>query len=336
MRLIEINKIAEASEKISALVRTTECQKSNYFSNLFNTNIFYKREDQQIIKSFKIRGAYNKILSLENSDLNKGLVCASAGNHAQGFALSCSHLNKKGTVFIPRSAPQLKIERVSQFGGKFIDINIHGLNFYDAYDEAKIFTKNNDMVFIHPFDDMKVIEGQATLFLEMINQVDFNIDYLFVPIGGGGLLSGALNVFKQLSRSTKIVGVQVKGAPAMKKSLELNKLISLTDVDNFVDGAVVRKVGKLTYDYCKNYLDEIVIVDEGEICHNILLLSRNEEIIAEPAGAMSIAALRKYKNKIKNKNIMCLICGGNNDPKRLPEIEKRSEEWLDKVKNETN
>ena len=210
MRLIEINKIAEASEKISALVRTTECQKSNYFSNLFNTNIFYKREDQQIIKSFKIRGAYNKILSLENSDLNKGLVCASAGNHAQGFALSCSHLNKKGTVFIPRSAPQLKIERVSQFGGKFIDINIHGLNFYDAYDEAKIFTKNNDMVFIHPFDDMKVIEGQATLFLEMINQVDFNIDYLFVPIGGGGLLSGALNVFKQLSRSTKIVGVQVK------------------------------------------------------------------------------------------------------------------------------
>ena len=187
-----------------------------------------------------------------------------------------------------------------------------------------------------PFDDMKVIEGQATLFLEMINQVDFNIDYLFVPIGGGGLLSGALNVFKQLSRSTKIVGVQVKGAPAMKKSLELNKLISLTNVDNFVDGAVVRKVGKLTYDYCKNYLDEIVIVDEGEICHNILLLSQNEKIIAEPAGAMSIAALRKYKNKIKNKNIMCLICGGNNDPKRLPEIEKRSEEWLDKVKNETN
>ena len=188
------------------------------------------------------------------------------------------------------------------------------------------------MVFIHPFDDMKVIEGQATLFLEMIHQVDFNIDYLFVPIGGGGLLSGALNVFKQLSRSTKIVGVQVKGAPAMKKSLEAKKLISLNDVDNFVDGAVVRKVGKLTYDFCKNYLDEIVIVDEGEICHNILLLSQNEKIIAEPAGAMSIAALRKYKNKIKNKNIMCLICGGNNDPKRLPEIEKRSQEWLYKMK----
>ena len=331
MRLIEINKIAEASEKISALVRETECQKSNYFSKLFNTNVFYKREDQQKIKSFKIRGAYNKILSLDNNDLNKGLVCASAGNHAQGFALSCNYLNKRGTVFIPKSAPQLKIDRVSQFGGKFIDINIHGLNFYDAYDEAKIFTKKN-MVFIHPFDDIKVIEGQATLFLEMINQVNFNIDYLFVPIGGGGLLSGAINVFKQLSKSTKIVGVQVKGAPAMKKSLEAHKLISLNDVDNFVDGAVVRKVGKITFDFCNNFLDEIVVVDEGEICHNIVLLSQNEKIIAEPAGAMSIAALRKYKNKIKNKNIMCLICGGNNDPKRLPEIEKRSQDWLERMK----
>jgi len=332
MRLIEINKIAEASEKISALVRATECQKSNYFSHLFNTNVFYKREDQQKIKSFKIRGAYNKILSLDKNDLNKGLVCASAGNHAQGFALSCSYLNKRGTVFIPKSAPQLKIDRVSQFGGKFVDINIHGLNFYDAYDEAKIFTKKNNMVFIHPFDDIKVIEGQATLFLEMINQVNFNIDYLFVPIGGGGLLSGAINVFKQLSKSTKIVGVQVKGAPAMKKSLEAHKLISLNDVDNFVDGAVVRKVGKITFDFCNNFLDEIVVLDEGEICYNIVLLSQNEKIIAEPAGAMSIAALRKYKNKIKNKNIMCLICGGNNDPKRMPEIEKRAQDWLERIK----
>tara|TARA_Y200000002_G_scaffold248944_2_gene206185 strand:+ start:1046 stop:2056 length:1011 start_codon:yes stop_codon:yes gene_type:complete len=336
MQLIEINKIAAASQKISSLVRETECHKSNYFSKLFDTNVFLKREDQQIVKSFKIRGAYNKILSLNKSELNRGLVCASAGNHAQGFALSCSYLQNKGTVFIPRSVPQLKVDRVKYFGKSFIEINMHGLNFYDAYDQARIYTKKNDMVFIHPFDDIKVIEGQATLFLEMINQVDFEIDYLFVPIGGGGLLSGAINIFKQISKSTKVVGVQVKGAPAMKNSIESNKIISLKNLDNFVDGAVVRKVGKITYEFCKNYLDEIVVVDEGEICHNILALADNENITAEPAGAMSIAALRKFKHKIKNKNVMCLICGGNNDPKRYPEIKKRSEKWFSQMKNTIN
>ena len=336
MQLIEINKVAAASEKISNLVRETECHRSDHFSKIFNSDIFLKREDQQIVKSFKIRGAYNKILSLSNSELNKGLVCASAGNHAQGFALSCSHLQKKGTVFIPGSAPQLKVDRVKYFGKSFVEINIHGLNFYDAYDQARIFTKKNDMVFIHPFDDIKVIEGQATLFLEMINQVDFKIDYLFVPIGGGGLLSGAINIFKQISKSTKVIGVQVKGAPAMKNSIESNKIISLKNVDNFVDGAVVRKVGKITYDFCKNYLDEIVVVDEGEICHNIFALAENENITAEPAGAMSIAALRKFKHKIMNKNVMCLICGGNNDPTRFPEIKKRSEKWFSQMKNTIN
>ncbi|OUW77823.1 MAG: hypothetical protein CBD72_00110 [Flavobacteriaceae bacterium TMED212] len=333
MQLIEINKIAVASEKISSLVRETECHKSNYFSQLFNSNIFLKREDQQIVKSFKIRGAYNKILCLDKSELNRGLVCASAGNHAQGFALSCSHLQEKGTVFIPRSAPQLKVDRVKHFGKSFVEINIHGLNFYDAYDQARIYTKKNNMVFIHPFDDIKVIEGQATLFLEMINQVDFVIDYLFVPIGGGGLISGAINIFKQISKSTKVIGVQVKGAPAMKNSIKSNKIISLKNVDNFVDGAVVRKVGKITYDFCKNYLDEIVVVDEGEICYNIFALAENESINAEPAGAMSIAALRKFKHKIKNKNVMCLICGGNNDPNRFPEIKIRSEKWFSQMEN---
>ena len=333
MKLIEINKIAAASQKISSLVRETDCHKSSYFSSLYNANVFFKREDQQIVRSFKIRGAYNKILSLNESELNRGLVCASAGNHAQGFSLSCSHLQKKGTVFIPRSAPQLKVDRVKHFGKSFVEINIHGLNFYDAYDQARIFTKKNDMVFIHPFDDLKVIEGQATLFLEMINQIDFEIDYLFVPIGGGGLLSGAINIFKQMSRSTKVVGVQVKGAPAMKYSIESNKIISLKNVDNFVDGAVVRKVGKITYEFCKNYLDEIVVVDEGEICHKILALADNENITAEPAGAMSIAALRKFRHKIKNKNVMSLICGGNNDSKRYPEIKKRSEKWFSQMKN---
>jgi len=333
MRLIEINKIAEASEKISALVRATECQKSNYFSKLFNTNVFFKREDQQKIKSFKIRGAYNKILSLDNTDLNKGLVCASAGNHAQGFALSCSHLNKRGTVFIPKSAPQLKIDRVSQFGGKFVDINIHGLNFYDAYDEAKIFTKKNNMVFIHPFDDIKVITGQATIFLEIVNQIKDKLDFLFIPIGGGGLIAGALNVFKQLSPKTKIIGIEPLGAPSMFESLKKNKLITLEKIDRFVDGIAVKKVGNISFNYCKEFLDDIVILDENEICYSIIELLETENIVAEPAGAMSTAALSHYKHKIFGKNVACIICGGNNDVSRMPEIRRRANKWVKTRKN---
>ena len=332
MRLIEIKKIAEAAEKISALVKTTECQKSNYFSKLFDSNIFYKREDKQTVKSFKIRGAHNKILSLDNSDLKYGLVCASAGNHAQGFALSCSTLKYNGTVFMPETTPKLKIERVKYFGKNFIEINLHGKSFADAYYEAELYCKNYNKTFVHPYNDLKIIEGQATLFLEMINQIDFKIDYLFVPIGGGGLLSGAINVFKQLSKSTVIVGVQVRGAPAMKKSIEQSKLIHLDNVDNFVDGAVVKEVGEITYNFCKKYLDEIVVVDEGEICYNMMSLLKNEKINAEPAGAMSVAALRKLKNKIKNKNVMCIICGGNNDPMRQTEIAERANKWKFRVK----
>ena len=333
MQLIKINKIFDASIKISNLVKKTKYQKTDFFSNLYQSNIFLKREDNQLVKSFKIRGAYNKILSLNEFELKKGLVCASAGNHAQGFALACSHMMCKGTVYMPKTTPKLKVERVSYFGKNFIDINLYGKNFADAHYQAELYCKKYDKKFIHPYNDLKIIEGQATLFLEIINQIDFKIDYLIVPIGGGGLLSGAINVFKQLSKSTIIVGVQVKGAPAMKNSLESGKLVKLDKVDNFVDGAVVKQVGNITYSFCKSYLDDIVVVDEDEICYNMTLLSKYDKINAEPAGAMSIAALRTMNKKIKNKNIMCLICGGNNDPSRLTEILKKSKNWISKMKN---
>ena len=310
------------------VVKTTSLQKNKIYSDFYFSNIFLKREDQQKVKSFKIRGAYNKINSLSKDKINKGIVCASAGNHAQGFALTCKLQRIKGFVFMPRITPRLKIDKVKEFGGEFVEIILTGNDFYEAYDKSVVFCSQKKLNFIHPFNDYKIIEGQATLFLEILDQTDEKIDTLIIPIGGGGLISGAINVFKQLSKETKIIGVQPAGAPTMKKSINQNKVITLSEIDNFVDGAAVRKVGDLTFDYCKKYLDDIIIIDEDEICKTILDLEKNHNIIAEPAGAMSITALRQVKEEIKGKNVVCIICGGNNDRRRMPEIQLRSNRWI--------
>ena len=310
------------------VVKTTSLQKNKIYSDFYSSNIFLKREDQQKVKSFKIRGAYNKINSLSMDKINKGIVCASAGNHAQGFALTCKLQRIKGFVFMPRITPRLKIDKVKEFGGEFVEIILTGKDFYEAYDKSVVFCSQKKLNFIHPFNDYKIIEGQATLFLEILDQTDEKIDTLIIPIGGGGLISGAINVFKQLSKKTKIIGVQPAGAPTMKKSINQNKVITLSEIDNFVDGAAVRKVGDLTFNYCKKYLDDIIIIEEDEICKTILDLEKNHNIIAEPAGAMSITALRQVKEEIIGKNVVCIICGGNNDRRRIPEIQLRSNRWI--------
>ena len=314
------------------VVKTTSLQKNKIYSDFYSSNIFLKREDQQKVKSFKIRGAYNKINSLSKDKINKGIVCASAGNHAQGFALTCKLQRIKGFVFMPKITPRLKIDKVKEFGGEFVEIILTGKDFYEAYDKSVVFCSQKKLNFIHPFNDYKIIEGQATLFLEILDQTDEKIDTLIIPIGGGGLISGAINVFKQLSKKTKIIGVQPAGAPTMKKSINQNKIITLSEIDNFVDGAAVRKVGDLTFDYCKKYLDDIIIIDEDEICKTILDLEKNHNIIAEPAGAMSITALRQVKEEIIGKNVVCIICGGNNDRRRIPEIQLRSNRWINQFR----
>ena len=328
IELIDIYRIKKAKNAMKDVVKTTSLQKNKIYSDFYSSNIFLKREDQQKVKSFKIRGAYNKINSLSKDKINKGIVCASAGNHAQGFALTCKLQRIKGFVFMPRITPRLKIDKVKEFGGEFVEIILTGNDFYEAYDKSVVFCSQKKLNFIHPFNDYKIIEGQATLFLEILDQMDEKIDTLIIPIGGGGLISGAINVFKQLSKETKIIGVQPAGAPTMKKSINQNKVITLSEIDNFVDGAAVRKVGDLTFDYCKKYLDDIIIIDEDEICKTILDLEKNHNIIAEPAGAMSITALRQVKEEIIGKNVVCIICGGNNDRRRIPEIQLRSNRWI--------
>ena len=324
---IGLNEIKKASQILQTVVIESPFQKIESYSQKYNSNIFFKREDLQKVRSFKIRGAFNKISSLNQSQVINGIVCASAGNHAQGFAVSCSTLGYKGKVFMPTTTPNQKIEQVKKFGKTNVEIVLYGENFTQAYEMALRDCKENNKIFIHPFDDIKVITGQATLFLEIINQIDNELDYLFIPIGGGGLISGAINVFKQLSPQTKIIGIEPKGAPSMFQSLKKNRLVKLDKIDRFVDGIAVKKVGNYSFDFCKKYLDDIIILDENEICNSILELKDHEDIIAEPAGAMSSASLWYYKEKIIGKNIGCIICGGNNDNSRMPEIIRRAKKW---------
>ena len=326
-KLINIENIRNASNQLADVVIKSPLEKNLKLNTNFSSNIYLKREDLQQVRSFKIRGALNKILSLSDSESSKGIVCASAGNHAQGFAFACKMLNIDGNVFMPIHTTKQKIQQVEKFGGDKIKIKLVGDNFGQAYAEALSFCKKNAKIFIHPFDDLKVIEGQATVFLEIIDQANFDIDYIFIPIGGGGLISGAINVFKQLSPKTKIIGIEPLGAPAMKTSINNNKNTTLKSIDGFVDGAAVKRVGEISFNFCKKYLDDLILIDEGEICQSILDLEKYHSIVAEPAGAMSNAALNIYSSKIINKNVVCIICGGNNDNSRMPEIQKRASNW---------
>ena len=316
--------VTKAEKRLKGLIRVTPLEFSKRLSNITNSSILLKREDVQQIRSFKIRGAYNKISSLDENDFKNGIVCASAGNHAQGFAFSCKKLKISGEVYMPATTPQQKITQVRMFGGDYIDIKLVG-DTYDACQTVALnAAKKSKKIFIHPFDDKIVIEGQATIALEMLKQSSRSYDYIIVPIGGGGLVSGILTVLKGLSPNTKVIGVEPEGAPSMKTSINLGKRISLSEIDGFVEGAAVRQVGKLPFKICKDLLDEIILVPEGKVCQTILDLYSMDGIIAEPAGALAIAALDMIKNIISKKHVGVLLCGGNNDVFRMPEIKERA------------
>ena len=321
---INLSDIKKAATTIKGVVANTPLTFNQNYSDRFDANIYFKREDLQPVRSYKIRGAYNKISSLKESELTNGVVCASAGNHAQGVALSCYKLKIKGTIFMPSPTPKQKIEQVRMFGKEYISIQLVGDTFDDAYNYAKKFQVINHAVLIHPFDDKKVIEGQGTVGLEILEQTNQPIDYLILPIGGGGLSAGVGSVFKVLSPKTKIIGVEPKGAFAMKTSIDNGKITILKNIDKFVDGAAVKKVGKITFEICKNVLDSILVIDEGKICETLLEMYNKEAIVVEPAGAMSISALDILGDEIKNKNVVCIISGSNNDITRTEEIKERA------------
>jgi len=320
----KLEAIQQAAATLQEVVAVTPLQENFNLSQQFNANIFLKREDLQQVRSYKIRGAYNKISSLTEDELVNGIVCASAGNHAQGVALACRKKEIYGTIYMPAPTPKQKVEQVKMFGGDFVDIQLIGDTFDDAYKAAKLLCDSLQKTFVHPFDDEKIIEGQATVGLEILEQSQQPIDYVFVPVGGGGLASGLSSVFKLLSPKTKIIGVEPAGAPSMKKSLEENNNIKLEGIDKFVDGAAVQQVGELTYRICRENLSDMITVPEGKVCQTILEMYNKEAIVVEPAGALTISALDFYQEELKGKNVVCVISGSNNDITRTAEIKERA------------
>ena len=319
-----INDIIKAKEVIGELISPTPLFKNYRISNEYGANVFLKREDLQIVRSYKIRGALNKIKSITDKERKNGIVCASAGNHAQGVAYACNNLGIKGYIYMPTTTPKQKIEQVKMFGNGNVEIVLIGDTFDAANEKALDFAKKEKKTFIHPFDDPKTIEGQGTIGIDIIEQSTTLPDYIFVPIGGGGLASGVGAYIKQVSRKTKIIGVEPAGAAGMKYSLEKGEVTSLDKVDKFVDGAAVKTVGKNTFEICKEVVDEIITVPEGAICSTILELYNKDAIVVEPAGALAISALRFYRGKIKDKNVVCLVSGSNNDITRMEEIREKS------------
>lgn len=322
--LLDLSIIEAAWERVKEVSIVSPLDFHKRLSDDFGANISVKREDLQAVRSFKIRGAYNKISLLTKEQLAKGVVCSSAGNHAQGVAYACKHHNTHGTIYMPSPTPQQKLSQVDMFGGEHVTIKLVGDTYDDCYEAATTFAKETGKTFIHPFDDVDVIAGQATMALEIIEQATAPIDYIIVPIGGGGLISGIINVFKHKSPQTKIIGVEPFGAPSMYESLKQQKRITLDTIDVFVDGAAVKTIGEISYDYCNQYMDDLLLVNEGEICQNILSMYTRDAIVVEPAGAMSVSALPQLADQIKGKNVVCLVCGGNNDITRMAEIKERA------------
>ena len=311
----DIENVKKARERLyeKGVAQKTPLIKNYALSDLYKANIYFKREDLQQVRSYKIRGAYNKISSLEEAQLKAGVICASAGNHAQGVALSCKLLNVNGTIVMPSPTPKQKVDQVKMFGNGFVEVILLGDTFDDSKIEVARMASEQGLSIIHPFDDPAIIEGQATIALDLLEQSTDEIDYLFVPVGGGGLASGVSTVMKELSPKTKIIGVEPAGAPSMSVSINNGSITTLSHIDKFVDGAAVKRVGDLTFPICRQNLDSMITVEEGKVCEVILELYNRDAIVAEPAGVLSIAAMDQFRKELRGKNVVCILSGSNND-----------------------
>lgn len=312
-----------AAERLKHVAKKTPLTFNHNLSKKYQCKIYLKREDLQVVRSYKLRGAYNMMSTLPTDQLKNGVVCASAGNHAQGFAYSCKKLNVKGVVFMPVITPRQKIRQTKMFGDSNIEIKLVGDTFDDCAVAAKQYTAEHNMTFIPPFDDYRIIEGQGTVGIEILDELP-HADYLFIPIGGGGLSAGVGTYFREKSPGTTIIGLEPEGAPAMLESRKAGYPVTLKHIDRFVDGAAVKRVGDITFGICQKVLNDVHLVPEGKVCSTILKLYNEDAIVVEPAGALSIAALDDYADQIKGKNVVCIVSGSNNDIDRMPEIKERS------------
>ncbi|HWK99229.1 MAG TPA: threonine ammonia-lyase IlvA [Parapedobacter sp.] len=312
-----------AAERLAGVVTHTPLQYSQRLSEKYAAAVYLKREDLQVVRSYKLRGAYNKISKLTQTERANGVVCASAGNHAQGVAFSCKRLGIKGVIFMPGPTPRQKISQTEMFGGDRIEIILTGDTFDDCQQAATAYGTQHGLTFIHPFDDPDIIEGQGTVGVEILQDRP-DTDMVIIPIGGGGLVSGIGNYFKEAKPEITLFGVEPQGAPSMKAALANGGPITLGEINRFVDGAAVKRVGDLTYRYGSELLDDVQLIPEGKICTTILELYNKDAIVAEPAGALAVAALDVYADQIRGKKVVCIVSGGNNDIDRMAEIKELS------------
>ncbi|MES2650217.1 MAG: threonine ammonia-lyase IlvA [Bacteroidota bacterium] len=312
-----------AAARLKDTVLHTPLEYNERLSAKYEAEIYLKREDKQVVRSYKLRGAYNMISQIPADLIQNGVVCASAGNHAQGVAYSCKKLKIKGTIFMPEITPKQKISQTTLFGNGWIDIVLVGDTFDDCLAEALRFTAENKMTFVPPFDNLHVIEGQGTVGVEVLQDLP-GTEVVIMPIGGGGLASGSGTYFKQTNAKIKLIGVEPEGAPSMDAAFKAGRPIKLDQINRFIDGAAVKSVGLLTYPICKDVLDEILLIPEGKVCTTILKLYNEEAIVAEPAGALAVASLDLCAAQIKGKKVVCIVSGGNNDIERMQEIKEKS------------
>ncbi|EJM0232849.1 threonine ammonia-lyase [Listeria monocytogenes] len=325
--LVTEEDVEKAYEVLKSVVKHTPLEYDFYLSEKYHCNVYLKREDLQRVRSFKLRGAFYAISRLPAEQLAKGVVCASAGNHAQGVAYTCKRMTVPATIFMPTTTPQQKVSQVKFFGGSNVEVVLVGDTFDASATAAKEFAAAHGQTFIPPFDDPDIIAGQGSLAVEMVkdlNKAHEQADYVFAGIGGGGLISGVATYLKAKSPITKIIGVEPDGAPSMTAALKQNQVVTLDKIDKFVDGAAVKEVGSLTFQHAKVLVDEVTTISEGAVCSTILDMYTKQAIVAEPAGALSVAALETYREEIKDKTVVCIVSGGNNDINRMQEIEERS------------
>lgn len=312
--------VARASAGLSAVMAPTPLQYNRNLSAAYDADIYLKREDLTPVRSYKIRGTYNFISRLDREQLDKGVVCASAGNHGQAVAYCCSLLQARGLIVLPRCTPAQKISRVHALGGSQVRVELTGDTFDDAYAEAWKATRKMEAVFVHPFDHQHIIEGQATMGYEILRQIDRLVDMIVIPVGGGGLMAGLGRYVRNTSPATRLVGAQPVGADAMRRSLAAGYPVFMDALDRFADGVAVRRVGDRTFQMCQSLVDEMVLAEKTVLCEAIIRLYQDDAIVAEPAGALSVAVLDSMAAKIRGKTVICIISGGNNDIRRLPEI----------------
>lgn len=324
--LIGLGAIIKARQRLRGVAVRTPLLRMSRLSDQYGANIYFKREDLQEVRSYKIRGAYNKMSTLTEAQRARGVVCASAGNHAQGVAFACAAMRVHGRIFMPAVTPQQKVNKVRNFGKTFVSVELVGDNYDEAYAAARAAAEAEGYAFVHPFDDPEVIAGQGTVGLEILDDLPAGVeaDYLVAAVGGGGLTAGLGSVFARQSSQTQLIGVEPAGAPAMYESLAAGQVISLDRIDNFVDGAAVKTVGQRNFAILRHSMREVLLVHEGKVCDTILELYNEEGLVVEPAGALAVSALDQLAEEIRGKTVVCIIGGSNNDILRTEEIRERA------------